>query len=292
MSLSKEQWHVHTAETIADLFAHMQWADAKVWAAVLACGDARGDERLRGHLHHMHVVQWAFLRMWRGEPRDAPFPEFETIKPLLGWAREYYVAARETTAAWTGDRLNAEQILPWAALVEKKIGRKADPSTVSETAMQVAMHSQYHRGQVNARLREIGGDPPLVDYIAWVWLGRPAPEWPGGGERRGGSVTRLSKADVTGKIAVENVNVPGRVTNVNAGKYEPMRKALLKVLPRKAPGLTQAEMLRAVLAHLPNDVFPGGATASWWVKTVQLDLEAKGAVVRDRTKPLTWRRVR
>jgi len=41
----------------------------------------------------------------------------------------------------------------------------------------VALHSLYHRGQVNARLREVGGTPPLVDYIAWLWFGRPAAEW-------------------------------------------------------------------------------------------------------------------
>ena len=51
-------------------------------------------------------------------------------------------------------------------------------------------------------------------------------------------------------------------------------------------------MFRAFVAHLPEDVFPGGAKAAWWCKTVQLDLESKGVVVRDRTRPLTWRRVR
>ena len=40
--------------------------------------------------------------------------------------------------------------------------------------LQVALHSMYHRGQINARLRDFGGNPPLVDFIAWVWLGRPA----------------------------------------------------------------------------------------------------------------------
>jgi hypothetical protein len=26
---------------------------------------------------------------------------------------------------------------------------------------------------VNARLREMGGELPLVDFIAWVWFGKP-----------------------------------------------------------------------------------------------------------------------
>ena len=24
----------------------------------------------------------------------------------------------------------------------------------------------------------LGAEPPVVDYIAWVWLERPAPTWP------------------------------------------------------------------------------------------------------------------
>jgi hypothetical protein len=28
--------------------------------------------------------------------------------------------------------------------------------------------------QVNTRIRELGGTPPLVDFIAWIWAGKPA----------------------------------------------------------------------------------------------------------------------
>ena len=92
------------------------------------------------------------------------------------------------------------------------------------------------------------------------------------------------------RIAVENVNQPGQVTRVDAAKYAAMRSALLKALPGKSPGMTQDEMLKAVLRHLPREHFPGGAKASWWAKTVQLDLEAKGLLVREATRPLRWHR--
>lgn len=92
-------------------------------------------------------------------------------------------------------------------------------------------------------------------------------------------------------ITVENINVPGRTSRVNAAKYRAMKEALLRVLPSAAPGLTQQEMMHAVVDHLPDDLFPGGATAGWWVKSVQLDLEAKGEVVREPSKPLRWHRV-
>lgn len=94
---------------------------------------------------------------------------------------------------------------------------------------------------------------------------------------------------MTEKVVVENVNVPGHSSRVDAAKYNAMKAALLAVLPTAGPGITQAQMVEAVKAHLPEELFPGGAKAGWWSKTVQLDLEAKGIVVRDKTKPLTWR---
>jgi hypothetical protein len=91
------------------------------------------------------------------------------------------------------------------------------------------------------------------------------------------------------KIAVENINTPGRTTNVDAAKYTAMRKALLSALPFEKPGLTQAEMGQAVLPFLPDDLFPNGEKAMWWVKCVQLDLEAKGVVKRTiEKKPTRW----
>ena len=96
------------------------------------------------------------------------------------------------------------------------------------------------------------------------------------------------KTPATSRVTVENVNVPGHAVNVDAGKYQAMRKAILAVLPKSSPGLTQMEIRQAILKHLPNALFPGGAKAAWWAKTVQLDLEAKGIVDREPTKPLRW----
>lgn len=90
------------------------------------------------------------------------------------------------------------------------------------------------------------------------------------------------------KILVENINTPGKTSNVNATKYGEMKKALLTVLPNSMPGLTQKEIQQRVKAHLSDTIFPGGATSAWWAKTVQLDLEAKKIVNRELSKPLRW----
>ena len=41
--------------------------------------------------------------------------------------------------------------------------------TVEQALMQAAMHSQHHRGQNAARMRELGIEPPITDYIGWLW---------------------------------------------------------------------------------------------------------------------------
>jgi hypothetical protein len=98
------------------------------------------------------------------------------------------------------------------------------------------------------------------------------------------------KRETDGRITVENVNVPGYTLDVDAKMYTAMRDAVLAVLPASPPGLTQTELRQALLAHLPENLFPGGAKADWWSKLVQLDLEAKGVVNREATKPLRWHR--
>ncbi len=92
------------------------------------------------------------------------------------------------------------------------------------------------------------------------------------------------------RVVLENVNHPGSTTTADAAMYRAMRAALLRVLPAAAPGLTQAAMVDAVSPHLPGDRYPGGAKAGWWAKAVQLDLEAKGVIAREETKPLRWHR--
>ncbi|WP_026621999.1 hypothetical protein M728_000169 [Ensifer sp. WSM1721] len=88
------------------------------------------------------------------------------------------------------------------------------------------------------------------------------------------------------KITVGNVIRPGKTYSVDADKYAAMKTALLAVIPSDVPGLTLAEIRQRILAHLPEERFPAGAGVSWWSKTVQLDLEAKGTIIREKTRPL------
>jgi hypothetical protein len=88
------------------------------------------------------------------------------------------------------------------------------------------------------------------------------------------------------RVVVENVNVPGDTTPVDAEKSAAVRVARWRVVSQRRPGIARQGISGAVVPHIPQRLFPGGATASWWAKTVRLDLEATGVQAREASRPL------
>ena len=162
---------------LKELYRHMEWADASVWRAVLGSEAACADQKTRELFHHLHLVQYAFLRAWRGEPSDQPYPQFDDPRSVMAWGRSYFPEIFAHLQTLTDDAISQPMQLPWAELVASQLGQKPESITIAEAMLQVPMHSQYHRGQINARLRAVGGEPARVDYIIWKWLGRPAADW-------------------------------------------------------------------------------------------------------------------
>lgn len=163
---------------IRPLFDHMEWADATVWRAIGGCAAAADDKVLHHRLYHIHATQHAFLKSWRGEEivfeKADAYPGLGAVRQL---ARDFYAAAPAYVASLEPEALDRELVLSWASYFAKRSGFEAHASTLGETLLQLPSHSTYHRGQVNVRLRELGTTPPLVDFIAWVWLGKPAADW-------------------------------------------------------------------------------------------------------------------
>lgn len=92
------------------------------------------------------------------------------------------------------------------------------------------------------------------------------------------------------QVEIENVLQPGKTYRVDRARFEAARAAFLAALPEGAAPLTPAQVQAGMKAHLPDDLFPGGAKAGWWSKAVQLDLEAKGVIRREAGAPVRLRR--
>ena len=155
-----------------ELYAHQQWADAEHWRAFEAHPAALDDNAIRERLRHIHVVQHAFL--WITGPRTTEFAfkkmeDFPSMADLKTYAQQGLEDMRELLK--TTDQARMEELIevPWFKPTLKVSQRHA--------LTQAAMHSHYHRGQNATRLRELGGVPPLTDFIIWLRKGQPAAQW-------------------------------------------------------------------------------------------------------------------
>ncbi len=165
-------------DLFTDLYYQMEWADAAIWSAVLSSNACANDSTIGGTLHHIHLVQRAFLSIWRREPIDVHAGENMSPGDLARWAREYYGIARNHIRGSSRESLDAPVQVPWTEEVSRRLGLVPAPTTLTDTVIQVYWHTAHHRAQVATRIRQLGGTPPLIDYIAWVWQGRPAAAWP------------------------------------------------------------------------------------------------------------------
>jgi uncharacterized damage-inducible protein DinB len=155
-----------------ELYSHQEWADAEHWRAFEACAAALADRAIRERLHHIHLVQSAFL--WVVGPGRAQFviskaDDYPNTSDLKAFARKCHSDIAVMLSGMDDARL-AEMIdVPWF-----------QPSlkiSVRHALMQAAMHSHYHRAQNATRLRELGGLPPGTDFIEWLRNGQPAAQW-------------------------------------------------------------------------------------------------------------------
>jgi uncharacterized damage-inducible protein DinB len=156
---------------LEELFAHQEWADAEHWCAFDAHPAALEDKAIRERLFHIHYVQHAFL--WVTGLRTSGFEtrkleDFQSMADLKKYAQEGL--SQLNSFVISVDLASLELIeVPWF--------RPPAKIAVRHALLQAAMHSHYHRGQNATRLRELGGAPPMTDFIAWLHKGQPAAQW-------------------------------------------------------------------------------------------------------------------
>ena len=155
-----------------ELYAHQEWADAEHWRAFEAHPVALADKAIRERLFHIHLVQHGFL--WVTGPRTSEFAfkkleDFPLIADLKKYAQQGL--AEMNALLKKADHVRMEEVIevPWFKPPLK--------ITVRHALTQAAMHSHYHRGQNATRLRELGGVPPMTDFIVWLKDAKPTARW-------------------------------------------------------------------------------------------------------------------
>lgn len=169
-----------SSSMIADLLEHMQWADSLIWRAIISSSVAAEDANLHARLYHLHLTQHAFLQVWRGQSAPLPAADSLDATALARWAQDFYSEAIPAISKFDDEALSSQVQGALLSKAEERLGPGTLAPTIGDTVIQVVLHTTYHRGQINMRLRELGYEPPLTEHFVWVWRGKPKAEWPSG----------------------------------------------------------------------------------------------------------------
>jgi uncharacterized damage-inducible protein DinB len=159
------------------LLGHMEWADALIWHTILQLPETHNDERIGKLLHHLHEVQQAHIQICQGKTQTIPERNsFTDMNSFYRWGQVCHSDLKTFVSTLTPMLLEQTVEFPWARTLIGKNG-EIHPVNIRQSLLQIVMHSTYHRGQINTRIRELGGKPPLTDFIVWLWMGKPDARW-------------------------------------------------------------------------------------------------------------------
>ena len=154
---------------LRDLVQHKAWASAALFAAIRENDSASRDDALRALLHHIILAN----RFWLFSCLDRPFlvEEESRIPGSLDEVADRFRVTHDIEAEWM------------TRAVESELGRRLEGPlipggrcSIAHAYMQVCLHSQGHRSQCATRLRVLGGQSPVTDFIVWM-IDRPPAEW-------------------------------------------------------------------------------------------------------------------
>jgi uncharacterized damage-inducible protein DinB len=156
-------------DDFASLYAYNRWADRRVLEACrkltpeqYAAEPVPGWTSVRSSVVHIAIVTEGWLRGVAGEsvqevPTEAELATVDDAERLLDRAYEIFqriqpeLTPEQLAAPRTFSGRGRTAVLPpWAVL------------------RHIVNHSTYHRGQVAAKLKRLGVDPPATDMIFWV----------------------------------------------------------------------------------------------------------------------------
>jgi len=150
-----------------NLYLHQSWADAQHWKLYETNPKTLEDEKIRKRVFHIYQVQRAFLLICKKLPYDRSLlVEVTDMNRLKTLIESNHAEAIEFVNNISDEQLMEIARIPWFRDPPLSI-------TVAQALTQAVMHSQYHRGQNATRMRELGIQPPLTDFIFWNSKGSP-----------------------------------------------------------------------------------------------------------------------
>ncbi|MBB3111640.1 putative damage-inducible protein DinB [Paenibacillus phyllosphaerae] len=151
-------------QTIQRMFTHLEWANRQLLASLQA---AQADEAGKAATLFWHILQAERVWLIRLNGNSSEGIKIWEDRADLAACSELIEANSSGYKAWLD------------ALPEAELDRVIDyrsqagapfQTSVRDILIHVALHGQYHRGQINTALRAGGFPPAALDYILYSRL--------------------------------------------------------------------------------------------------------------------------
>ncbi|MEH7096662.1 DinB family protein [Neobacillus vireti] len=146
--------------TIMKMFEHLNWANQQILEALKTIGD-RNHQSKRFFSHLLLAEEVWFNRLQGLDSNPQAIWTELTIEECSNLVKKNKLGFAGFLAGLT------ETTLEDLIMYKNSTGQKFSTS-VGDILTHVALHGQYHRGQINRQLREDGFEPVNVDFITFV----------------------------------------------------------------------------------------------------------------------------
>ncbi len=161
-----------TIQEIQKLFAYNSWATNRIFDSLAGMPESQylmdlkaSHGGIHGTFTHLVAAEKVWLSRWVGKP-ESRLMSVEEVPSLarlkVSWED---VAGRTARFLSRLDDRKLQQQFDYASLSGEK-----QTSTYQQTLLHVVNHSSYHRGQIAALVRQVGGLPVRTDLIEFYRL--------------------------------------------------------------------------------------------------------------------------
>jgi uncharacterized damage-inducible protein DinB len=156
---------------VRELIRYQEWADAAFFKRWNELPQMQENEEIRKLADHMTAVQKLFIDLLQKQPvafpdKDTPIPTFVELRNR---SHENHNRLKSFMSELNEDALSST--------IHVLFFPGTFTPTVHEVLTQVVMHTQHHRAQNLQRLGRSPAKSSPVDWISWVYRGKPDAAW-------------------------------------------------------------------------------------------------------------------
>ncbi|AOZ90816.1 DinB family protein [Paenibacillus crassostreae] len=146
-------------KTIHNMFEHLSWANQSILEALQNV--EVGEQQLSLFSHILNAEQVWLTRLKGKDSSQLPIwsdGDITVCTKLIKQNEENFKTYLAEIA-----KTDLDNLITYANSSGKEF-----MTSIRDILTHVALHGQYHRGQINLRLRADGNDPVNIDYITFV----------------------------------------------------------------------------------------------------------------------------